>query len=470
MFNEKVLKTLLQNTPIGYAYLNVLYDEFELPYDFELVEYNPSFGNIMGINEKYLGKSFNEIGININFINEITTFLRHKILIDKYSSLSQCFYPSGKCFNIHTFAVNKYSVIIQVIDRTKEEQLKNELIKRTEELKYLSYHDKLTGLYNRAFFEEEMKRLDTDRNLPIAIIMGDTNGLKLLNDVFGHTAGDNLIKTTANILNKSCRQGDIVARWGGDEFIILLPRTSSKTALKIINRIKSNFNTDKFDYDYLNIPLGYSVKKHMSKSLLEVISEAENNMYKNKAIEGQQIRKLIIGSMIDYLYEGCIEVKNHMERLKKYTTEIGEKLKLTQEDINKLNIVCEIHDIGNVSIDKDILFKMGALNDEDWEEIKKHPEIGYRIAKSIPELTDVANYILHHHERWDGQGYPLKLKGEEIPLLSRIFSIVDAFDSMTQDKFYRKAYSKKQAIQYLKDNAGKQFDKDIVEIFLKIIE
>lgn len=466
MFDERVLKRLLKNSPIGYAYIDVFYDEFNKPFDFQFIDYNPSFGKIMEIDERVIGKSLSELDDNYILVHEVSSMLKIVVLEWGKSSISECFESSGQCFDVFLFPDNNSSIIVQVINRTEEVKLRNELIKQAEDLKYLSYHDKLTGLYNRAFFEEEMKRLDTERNLPISIIMGDTNGLKLINDVFGHAAGDNLIKSSANILSKSCRKEDVVARWGGDEFVILLPNTSSKSALEIINRIKNNFRTEKFDLDYLNLSLGYSVKRYSNTPITEVLKEAENNMYKNKAIEGKEVRKLIVGSMVDYLYQSDIEAKLHMDRLKRYSVEIGKNLNLVKDDMDKLNIICEIHDIGNISVDRDILSKLGALTDDDWEEIKKHPEIGYRIAKSIPELSDVAEYILHHHERWDGNGYPHNLKEDEIPLLSRLFAVIDTFDAMTQEKTYRRAYSKEDAIEYLSKNAGKQFDPTIVEIFV----
>lgn len=468
MFNEKVLKILLDSTPIGYAYFSVSTDESGNIFYF--VDINPAFTKITEFDKEVIGKSLNEVGNNHHLIQGISNLLHSIVSSGKNRAVCKCFIAPERCLYIHGFTDNDQGVIIQVIDRTEEEQLKSALIKRAEELQFLSYRDRLTGLYNRAFFEEEIRRLDTDRNLPISIIMGDTNGLKLINDVFGHAAGDNMIKSTADILSKSCRQEDIIARWGGDEFIILLPNTTSRTTLEIINRIKSNFRIEKFDIDYLNISLGYSVKKSQSTPISEIIKEAEDSMYRNKSIEGKLTRRLIIGSMVNHLYDGNIEVKYHMDRLKDYTLKIGKTLKLRKEDFDKLNKICEVHDIGNVSIDRDILFKSKILTEEDWKEIKRHPEIGYRIAKSIPELSDIANYILHHHERWDGTGYPHGLKGDEIPLLSRLFSVVDTFDAMTQDKPYRRAYSREHAIEYLKDNAGRQFDPNIVNVFIGLVQ
>lgn len=579
MFNKKVLTTLLRNTPIGYAYLNILYDENGLSNDFEFVDINPSFSQITHIDKTILGKSLSDLNKGSEFIGVISNLLQPIVHIGENATLLHCFNSLDKCLYIHGFSADEKGIILQVIDRTKEVLLEKELVKRAQsledlfniivdlimitdlegnivkvnkswenklyysdedlveesfvnfihdedkglvnnyfnnnedlseykvftsrirsktgefkhiewevisyddqlvfigrditdsiekdkEIRYLSYHDKLTGLYNRAFFEEEIKRLDRDRNLPISIIMGDTNGLKLINDVFGHSAGDRLIKSTADILTKSCRGEDIIARWGGDEFIILLPSTPSEITREIINRIQSHFKVEQFDSNYLNISLGYAVKTDNSTSISDTIREAENDMYRNKSMEGQEVRRLIVGSLIDHLYDGNIEVKHHMERLKTFTKKIGQKLNLPPEDMDKLNLLCEIHDIGNVSLDRGILFKVESLTNGDWKEIKKHPEIGYRIAKSIPELTNVADYILHHHERWDGTGYPHKLKGEEIPLLSRIFTVADSFDAMTQNKPYRKAYSKEYAVEYIKKKSGTKFDPHIVDIFI----
>lgn len=330
----------------------------------------------------------------------------------------------------------------------------------------LSYHDSLTGLYNRRFIEEQMEWIDISRDLPLSVIMADVNGLKLTNDVFGHEEGDKLLKKTAEILKKNCRKDDIISRWGGDEFLILLPRTTAGNAEKIMRRIKNECSQVKSIKTQLSIAMGCAVKRDASERLNHVIKEAEERMYRQKLMEGKSYRNALISTLLATLFVKSMETEEHAERLKNYCLTIGSKMGLSIKELDELSLLAVLHDIGKVGIKESVLQKAGPLTPEEWEEIKKHPEIGYRIAQNIPELSKIAEYILYHHERWDGKGYPRGLKAEEIPLLCRILAVGDAFDAMTSDRTYRKAMSKEMALEELKRNAGKQFDPEVVRIFL----
>ncbi|ATW24309.1 HD domain-containing phosphohydrolase [Candidatus Formimonas warabiya] len=341
--------------------------------------------------------------------------------------------------------------------------------KKKEAIVYLNYHDRLTGLYNRAFFEEETKRLDTERQLPISLIMGDVNGLKMSNDVYGHREGDHLLQSIAYILKESCRAEDLIARWGGDEFVILLPQTPEKIADIICKRIRKACLEASTETSRLSISLGYATKTKAQEDIMNVLKKAEDFMYKRKLLESKSLRSSIIASMKKSLFEKSHETEEHAERLGKLSRKIGIVMGLTENELNELELLAMLHDIGKIAINDSILTKPAELTSEEWIEMKKHSGIGYRIAQSAPELAQIAEYILSHHERWDGAGYPQGLKGERIPLLARIISVVDAYDAMVNDRPYRRALSHHQAKTELLKNAGKQFDPQIVYVFLESV-
>jgi len=331
------------------------------------------------------------------------------------------------------------------------------------------YHDYLTELYNRRFFEEERKRLDKEENLPISIVMGDINGLKLINDGFGHSKGDELLIEIAKNLKSCCREEDIISRIGGDEFGILLPKTDSQSAQRICDSIYDTCKGYALDGSsiYPSISLGYATKNFETETMDDILTAAEESMYKQKLLESRSAHNSIIASIKVIMFEKSQETEEHAERMVQLSKSIGIAMSLTDDQLNELELLATLHDIGKMSIPAAILSKTGKLSDEEWVEMKKHPEVGFRIAQATSELVPIAKYILCHHERWDGKGYPQGLIGEKIPLLSRIVAIADSFDAMTNDRAYRVAMTKEEAIEEIRRNSGTQFDPEVTRVFIE---
>jgi diguanylate cyclase (GGDEF)-like protein/PAS domain S-box-containing protein len=339
--------------------------------------------------------------------------------------------------------------------------------RRQEEITFLSYHDQLTKLYNRRFYEEELKRLDTESNFPISIIMGDVNGLKLINDSFGHDMGDELLKKVSNAIKKACRSDDVIARLGGDEFVIILPRTDAYKTEQIIKRIKAATIEEKIGSIDISVSLGWDLKISAEKDMHEVFKNAEDHMYKQKLFESPSMRGKTINAIITTLNEKNKREDQHSHRVSELCKSMGVALNQNDKMIYILKSVGLLHDIGKIAIDENILNKPGKLSNDEWEEIKRHPEKGYRILSTVNDMSEMAEYVLAHHERWDGTGYPKGLRGEEIPYVSRIIAIADAYDAMTSERSYRNALPKEVVLEELRKKAGIQFDPELIEVFIK---
>ncbi len=341
-----------------------------------------------------------------------------------------------------------------------------------DEIRYISYHDKLTGLYNRAFFEEEMDRLNTERQYPITVIIGDCNGLKIANDVFGHLQGDRLLQTIADIIRKATRKEDIVARWGGDEFAVILPKTDEETGAAIRERILNLCAEAPFDPIQPSIALGSATNvdtEFASDDMQSLLKLAEDRMYRHKLMEGKSVRNSILSSIERMIFEKSYETEEHARRLNDIAQKIGNAVGLSEFELEELSLLSVLHDIGKIGIPDSILQKPASLSAGEWEIMKKHAEKGYDLARSTPELSSIAEPILHHHERWDGTGYPSGLRGDEIPKLSRIISIIDAYDVITHSRAYKEAQNKQDALKEIERCSGSQFDPDLVQLFMKIM-
>lgn len=339
-----------------------------------------------------------------------------------------------------------------------------------EKLHHMSFHDSLTGLYNRTYFEEELRFLEESIYTPVGMIVCDVDGLKLVNDTLGHSTGDKLLWLTAGIIKKCFRGEDKVCRIGGDEFVIILPKSELTLVENACHRIRKaveRYNLENEEFP-LSLSVGFAVSGVRRETVREVFKEADNNMYQEKLHRTKSSRSAIVQALMKTLEARDFITEGHADRLQDIVISLGSAVGLAERDLTNLRLLAQFHDIGKVGIPDRILFKPGRLTDEEFQEMKRHSEIGHRIAQSAPDLQPIADYIFRHHEWWNGGGYPLGLKGESIPLECRILAIADAYDAMTSDRPYRKAMSKKQAFDELNRNSGIQFDPTLVPIFIMV--
>lgn len=341
--------------------------------------------------------------------------------------------------------------------------------KSEQSILHLSYHDALTGLGNRRLYDEKIKEINLTNIVPVSVVLCDVNGLKMMNDAFGHDAGDDMLMRVADVLKQHFSEVGSVYRIGGDEFVAILPNTLLKDAIARIEIVKAQLASETLHGMNVSLSYGAGVKIEAGP-LEEIIRQAEETMYRHKLFEVSSHRSESIKTILNTLHEKNPREHKHSERVSRICHSIGMKLGMTNDDLRLLTAISNLHDIGKIAIDERILNKPGKLTDKEWEVIKTHPEIGYRIISTAPEYAEIADDILSHHERFDGTGYPRGLKGHQIPLRVRIISLADAFDAMVSDRPYRLALSVEQALAEIKRSSGSQFDPMLVDLFLAMME
>ena len=344
-------------------------------------------------------------------------------------------------------------------------------IKKAEQaLLHSSFYDSLTGIHNRTFFQKRVHELQQNPVAGMGVIIIDMDGLKTINDSFGHHKGDYLLSTIAGILQGSVATTDIVARTGGDEFAVLVLGGGEEKILKTIGTIQQTI--DKYNQHSnieISLSIGYATGNDGPGANLEMmIKKADENMYRQKLLHRHSARNAIVSTLRKTLSERDSQTDSHSERVIDMVMRVAKELSLNENSLAGLKLLAEFHDIGKIGIPDEILRKPGKLTTEEQSTMRRHPEIGYRIANSAMVLSEISDWILMHHEWWNGQGYPLGLKGEEIPVECRILAIVDAFDAMMSDRPYRKAMSQNDAVAELQRCAGVQFDPELVDVFLRV--
>ena len=426
--------------------------------------------------EHLLGKKLEElVGHNIRETDFIKRFpenleILKGIVRDKKSrSVEISFGDKGYLF-LFSPLVSSEGKVTKIIFLGKDI---TERKKWEEKIRYMSHHDFLTELYNRTYFEEWYKKFSFADNYPVGIILSDLNNLKLINDAFGHETGDTILKAFSCILKNTLgeRKG-MVARIGGDEFVVIIPKTNENKISRLANKLKYEAKRSELPEKgiQISVAVGYAVQNSPEENMDSVFRRADERMYKDKLSGGMSAYKNIIASLKLMLAERDSHTESHGERMGELAIKLGKEVGLKDYELHELEILAILHDIGKVGIPDAILFKPGPLSKEEWEAMKRHCEIGARISRGIPEIASISQDILYHHEWWDGSGYPEGLKGDAIPIKARIISIVDAYDSMRSKRPYKRVLTKKEAIEELKKFAGKQFDPFLIEKFLKIIQ
>jgi len=459
--NHRLIKSVNRNKAI----INVLPDMLFI-YDKEGNLLDCQTNNLTKLVEKkeiFIGKNLKDVMPKTIYDKAIRS-IQKAITHGSVESFDYCLEVKGEKKHFETRMVKSetdevLAIVRDITDRKNEEEL---IIK-------LSYRDQLTGLYNRQYFDQYLVDLEEEGYLPISIIMLDVNGLKLTNDAFGLLVGDQLLMRVSEIIIKLCPKDSVIARIGGDEFAIVIKDMTNEDSERLVDRIYKHVGDEKVENVIVSVSIGWESRVNLDESLRDIYIKAENHMFRKKLSESQSMRHQTIKAIVESLNEKNKREKEHSEHVSILAGKIAVAMGLSNQKVKEIQMTGLLHDIGKIAIREKLLNKKGKLTTEEYEEIKRHPESGYQILKSVDAYSSIAEDILSHHERYDGLGYPKGIKGKEIPLVARIIAIADAYDAMVSDRSYRKGISKEDALKEIKEHAGTQFDPIISEIFVEML-
>ncbi|MHB1421016.1 MAG: bifunctional diguanylate cyclase/phosphohydrolase [Bacillota bacterium] len=378
------------------------------------------------------------------------------------------------------------------------------LTEANQKLSQLALTDGLTGLYNHRYFQErireELNRAERYES-ELSLMMLDVDHFKLYNDHCGHTQGDQVLTKLAQIISQSIRQVDVAARYGGEEFVVILVETDPIVATAVAERIRSAVEQYQFPgaesqpLGKVTVSIGIAGYPVDATEAHELINKADQALYRAKNISRNKVE--VFASVLEPLYEAMNEANDntnpedlmeairsilsvinardkytqgHAEKTMKYSVALANKMGLASDRIRIIKYAAFLHDIGKLKIGKDILNKSRPLSDEEKDLIKLHSLYGVNIIEPLENVKDLIPVIRHHHERYDGKGYPDGLKSHAISLEARIMAVADSYDAMRSSRPYRVALSKEEALRELEDCAGSQFDPEVINAFVEMVQ
>jgi len=355
--------------------------------------------------------------------------------------------------------------------------------------------DELTGLFNRRHFEERLKeeigRHSRYGNV-FSILLLDLDNFKTYNDIYGHPAGDILLSQIGKIIKGSVRSADQAFRYGGDEFVVILPEAAMDDAYVVAERVRVQVARE-MEAKEIAVTVSIGVASYPADGVIsgELVTVADTALYYAKRTGGNRVylSSRILSEPVDdagtyarhnglsaiYALVSTVEAKDpytygHSRKVNTYAVALAEAVGLSPEEVSRVSTAALLHDIGKIGIADRVLNKKSKLTKEDWEAIRSHPRLGATIVGNVPNLAPCVSTILHHHERWDGSGYPEGLKGEQISVEARILAIADAFEAMSAARPYRPALCNEKVLTELRRGAGSQFDPELVEVFIGVVE
>jgi len=457
--SEKKFRSIFENMEEALVINEMIYDQNGKAVNYRIIDANTSYEEQTGLKlDDVRGKPITEV-----FNTDEPPYMDiHKEVAENggAQAFTRYFAPLKKYYRISVFSPKNGQTASIFIDLSKERKFE-------ETIDFLSYRDKLTKLYNRRYYEENIPFITQKAKMPLSVLLCDLNALKIANDAFGHKIGDQVIETAASLLKNHAPKGSTLCRIGGDEFVMLMPNTPFEEAKEVMKAIKTESREVRINNLEISISFGLQTMLSDDEDFKTVYNLAEAKMYRYKLDEGPKVRERMLGLIEKTLHDRYKGELDHAQNVREYAVSLGKAIECSENELQRIDLTARYHDIGKIALDEEVLNKPGALTDYERIGVQRHPETGYRILSTMPKLAEISEYILSHHENYDGSGYPKGEKAEQIPKISRILRICDAYDAMTSFRFYRDTVDQDEAIAELQRCKGTNFDPHLVDVFVE---